>query len=49
MEFVRVSRDMGLELEMLPPDKNIALGEVAKNDFGQRVPPYGWGHFTRSQ
>ena len=38
MEFVRVSRDMGLELEMLPPDKNIALGEVAKNDFGQRVP-----------
>ena len=37
MEFVRVSRDMGLELEMLPPDKNIALGEVAKNDFGQRA------------
>ena len=35
---VRLTSDAGLELDLLPSDKNVALGEVAKNDFGQRVP-----------
>ncbi len=35
---VRPVSDVGLELDLLPSDKNVALGEVARNDFGQRVP-----------
>jgi len=35
---VLLTSDVGLELDSLPPDRNVALGEVAKNDFGQRVP-----------
>ncbi len=37
-DHVRLTSDVGLELDSLPPDRNVALGEVAKNDFGQRVP-----------
>ena len=35
---VRLTNNVGLELDLLPSDKNVALGEVARNDFGQRVP-----------
>ena len=35
---VQTTSDVGIELDLLPFDKNVALGEVARNDFGQRVP-----------
>jgi hypothetical protein len=37
-EFTQWIDGEGLQLAMLPPDKNIALGEIARDDFGLRVP-----------
>ncbi len=38
LRAVRALEGVGLTLAPMPGDKNVALGEVAKNDFGQRVP-----------
>ena len=37
-EFTQWVEGEGLQLALLPADKNIALGEIAKDDFGLRVP-----------
>jgi len=35
---VLLTSDVGLELDSLPPDRNVALGEVAKNDLVSECP-----------
>lgn len=37
-EFAQWVEGEGLQLALLPADKNIAIGEIAKDDFGLRVP-----------